>query len=64
MTAVHGEVIDPAPAEPATRRRVVAAWAAYDWGSSAYSTIVVSFVFAPYLANAVAADRPAGSLSG
>nr|WP_294696371.1 MFS transporter [uncultured Friedmanniella sp.] len=64
MTAVHGEVIDPAPAAPATRRRVIAAWASYDWGSSAYSTIVVSFVFAPYLANAVAADRPAGSLSG
>lgn len=64
MTAVHGEVIDPAPAEPVTRRRVIAAWASYDWGSSAYSTIVVSFVFAPYLANAVAADRPAGSLSG
>ena len=64
MTAVHNEAIEPAPVEPATRRRVVAAWASYDWGSSAYSTIVVSFVFAPYLADAVAADRPAGSLSG
>lgn len=64
MAAPHGEVINPAPAVRATPRRTVAAWASWDWGSSAYSSIVTSFVFAPYLANAVAAGRPAGSLSG
>lgn len=64
MAAAHGEVTDPRPALSRTPRRTVASWACWDWGSSAYSTIVTSFVFAPYLVNAVAADRPAGSLSG
>ena len=52
------------PSSAPVPRRRVAAWALWDWGSSAYSTIVVSFVFAPYLADAVARDRPPGSLSG
>lgn len=47
-----------------TRRRVVAAWALWDWGSAGYNTIVTTFVFAPYLTKVVAADRPAGSMSG
>ncbi|HET9872163.1 MAG TPA: MFS transporter [Propionibacteriaceae bacterium] len=64
MAAAHGEVTDPRPALSGTPRRTVASWACWDWGSSAYSTIVTSFVFAPYLVNAVAADRPAGSLGG
>jgi MFS transporter, UMF1 family len=46
------------------RRRAVAAWALWDWGSSAYSTIVTSFVFAPYLTGVVAKNRPPGSLRG
>lgn len=46
------------------RRRSVMAWALWDCGSSAYNTIVVSFVFAPYLTEVVARDRPAGALSG
>lgn len=53
-------VTDAAPA----RRRSVLAWALWDCGSSAYSTIVVSFVFAPYLTEVVARGRPPGSLSG
>ena len=46
------------------RRRTVFAWSLWDCGSSAYNTIVVSFVFAPYLTEVVARDRPAGALSG
>jgi MFS transporter, UMF1 family len=49
---------------PATRRRSVAAWALWDWGASGYSTIVTSFVFAPYLTGVVAENRPPGTLSG
>jgi UMF1 family MFS transporter len=62
MTA-HGEVLDRGP-ETRTSRRAVVAWASWDWGSSAYSTVVTTFVFAPYLTEAVASDRPPGSLSG
>lgn len=49
---------------PPVRRRAVAAWALWDWGSSGYNTIVTTFVFAPYLTGVVAVDRPPGSLSG
>ncbi len=52
------------PPERSIHRGRVAAWALWDWGASAYSTIVVSFVFAPYLTDAVARDRPPGALSG
>jgi len=52
-----------APSRP-VRRRAVAAWALWDWGASAYSTIVTSFVFAPYLTGVVAKNRPPDSLSG
>ena len=59
----------PSPSPPAqgvspVRRRSVLAWALWDCGSSAYSTIVVSFVFAPYLTEVVARGQPPGSLSG
>ena len=52
------------PADAPTKRRTVAAWALWDWGSAGYNTIVTTFVFAPYLTKVVAADRPPGSLSG
>lgn len=61
MSTANAEL---AESRPATTKRRVAAWASWDWGSSAYSTIVTSFVFAPYLTNVVARDRPEGSLSG
>ncbi|WP_152363985.1 MFS transporter [Microlunatus speluncae] len=53
---------DPTP--PRTKRGRVLAWALWDWGASAYSTIVVTFVIAPYLTEDVAAQAPTGSLSG
>jgi UMF1 family MFS transporter len=49
---------------PAHPRRAVASWAMWDWGSSAYSTIVVSFVFAPYLTSTVGGPDAALGLSG
>ena len=49
---------------PRNPRRAVAAWALWDWGSSAYTTIVISFVFAPYLTNTVGGPDAALGLSG
>lgn len=46
---------------PATR--AVAAWSLWDWGSQAYSTVIVSFVFAPYLVS-VAGDPTEVGLRG
>lgn len=55
----------PTAARPRTSKPgQVLAWALWDWGSSAYNTIVVTFVIAPYLTEDVAAGAPAGSLSG
>ncbi len=51
----------PPPVKP---RRAVLSWALWDWGSSAYSTIVVTFVFAPYLADGVGGPHAAFGLSG
>lgn len=63
MSAPRGDLLGQASPQP-TRKRMVAAWALWDWGSAGYNTIVTTFVFAPYLTKVVAADRPAGSVSG
>ncbi len=47
-------------ATPVARWRV-AAWAAWDWGSSAWNAVIVSFVFGPYVVRGVVGDaRPYG----
>lgn len=61
MTSVPTELGAPSPAR---RKRVVASWALWDWGSSAYSTIVVTFVFAPYLTKSVAGPDGVLGISG
>jgi len=63
-TEVSIEATGAEATTPSTRRRSVAAWALWDWGASSYSTIVTSFVFAPYLTGVVAKNRPPGTLSG
>jgi UMF1 family MFS transporter len=47
----------PAIAAPATRGQVLA-WGLWDWGSSGYNTIVLTFVFSVYLTDAVGDDLP------
>lgn len=43
------------------KRRIVLAWALWDWGSSAYSAVITSFVFGPYIVRGVVGDaQPAG----
>jgi UMF1 family MFS transporter len=40
---------------------MVLAWAMWDWGSSAYSAVITSFVFGPYIVRGVVGDaQPAG----
>lgn len=47
-------------AEETPRRRVVS-WAFWDWGSSAFNAIVLTFVFTVYLTESVAPDPDSGS---
>ncbi|WP_235022428.1 MFS transporter [Amycolatopsis alkalitolerans] len=48
-------------AERAPGRRRVLSWAFWDWGSSAFNAIVLTFVFTVYLTKAVAPDPDTGS---
>jgi UMF1 family MFS transporter len=45
------------------KRRMVLAWAMWDWGSSAYSAVITSFVFGPYVVRGVVGDEQPGGLS-
>lgn len=48
-------------AEETPRRRRVLGWAFWDWGSSAFNAIVLTFVFTVYLTESVAPDPDSGS---
>lgn len=51
----------PVAAAPATRGQVLA-WGLWDWGSSAFNAVILTFVFSVYLTGTVGADLP-GSIS-
>ena len=42
-------------------RRAIAAWATYDFANSAFTTLVVTFVFATYFTDAIASDEIRGT---
>lgn len=42
-------------------RSALVSWALYDWGDSAYWTVVHTFIFAPYFTQQVAVDEDSGS---
>ncbi|MFH1762954.1 MAG: MFS transporter [Gemmatimonadota bacterium] len=55
----------PGPASAATpwkpgQTRRIAAWASYDWASSAFTTVVVTFLYAEYFRSAIVPDVPGG----
>lgn len=50
-----------APSTARARPRGLIAWAFWDWGSQAFNTIILTFVFTVYLTEAVAADADSGS---
>src|SRR5215213_8050455 len=45
------------------KRRMVLAWALWDWASSAYSAVITSFVFGPYIVRGVVGDAQPGGLT-
>jgi MFS transporter, UMF1 family len=53
----------PLPVGTRIKRRVVLAWGLWDWGSSAYSAVITSFVFGPYVVRGVVGDSQPGGLS-
>lgn len=57
--AVQDAVIDTGVREAAPRSALVS-WVLFDWAAQPYYTLVLTFLFAPYFANAVAADPTQG----
>ena len=52
----HGEERPTVP----TDRKGLLAWCLFDWGNSPYPTVIVTFVFAAYFAQAIAPDETTG----
>src|SRR5690606_16727458 len=44
----------------ATRRRRIWGWYFFDWANQPYNTLLLTFIFAPYFASAVAPDPVTG----
>jgi MFS transporter, UMF1 family len=57
------EIGPPIPVGSRIKRRMVLAWGLWDWGSSAYSAVITSFVFGPYVVRGVVGDSQPGGLS-
>lgn len=49
------------PAEPRDRPRVIWSWALYDWANSAFTTLVVTFIYATYFTKGMAPDEITGT---
>ena len=49
------------PATPGASRRQLWCWALYDWASSPYFAVIITFVFATYFTKAVAPDEVTGT---
>lgn len=47
--------------QPAEKRRGMIAWAFYDWGQTAFSTVIQTFIFAAYFAREIAPDQASGT---
>jgi UMF1 family MFS transporter len=60
MTAELSQV----PARPPVARRTVLAWALWDWASAAQNAVITTFVFGPYIVQAVVGDARPGGLTG
>ena len=43
------------------RPRAIAAWCLYDWANSAFTTLVVTFIYATYFSQAFAPDENTGT---
>lgn len=59
MTVLDREAMDGTPHRAS--KRALAAWCLYDWANSAFPTVVITFVFAAYFTEEVAADRETGT---
>ena len=60
-TAYDAAPPPPDDAPVAARKSTIAAWCLYDFGNSAFPTVIVTFLFGAYVARAVAPDIETGT---
>ncbi len=63
--AVQGVIAagdDSSGSRPAARRGAVASWCLYDWANSAFTTLVVTFVYATWFTQTFAEDADRGAV--
>lgn len=48
-------------ATPGAARKSILSWCLYDWGNSAFATVIITFVFSIYFARGVVGDETAGA---
>ena len=60
MQDTSADGITSAGPSVAAPRRALVSWALFDWAAQPYYTLVVTFLFAPYFANAVASSPAQG----
>jgi MFS transporter, UMF1 family len=46
--------------QPAASRAALTGWVLFDWAAQPYYTLILTFLFAPYFANAVIGDATQG----
>ncbi len=63
MTVTQNSSAAPQPDGERPDRRAIAAWCLYDFGNSAFPTVIVTFLFSAYVARAVAPDIEGGTVS-
>ncbi len=47
---------------PSSNNKTITAWCLYDWGNSAFTTLVVTFVYGTYFTKGIAPDPTTGTL--
>lgn len=57
----HTPPATPPPAAAGEDKRALWSWAFYDWANSAFFTIILTFVFAPYFSASVVQDEVTGT---
>lgn len=58
---MHHPALSPdSPSRKPVPLRALASWTLFDWAAQPYYTLIVTFLFAPYFANAVASDPVQG----
>ena len=61
---MSSKINDTCTGKRISSRRSVFAWCLYDWANTAFSTVIITFIFGVYFARTMVGDETAGARSG